>query len=226
MDLANGRYAIKPVAMLLSSFEQVMVVDADAVFLQPPEILFATGTYFFHDRLMYRNASPERRERWNSHLKYNPLSATFANSASHRENYSEEQESGVVLLDKGRTPVLLGLLHICWQNSAAGREYMVWIEGDKETFWFGLELCQVPYYFAKHYGIGLGPLQDGNTICGNAIAHLDAADRLLWFNGGLLENKHHNKEKFGHFSHYVLDGHQRGRGRSLRLGLFANPSCI
>jgi len=89
MDLANGRYAIKPVAMLLSSFEQVMVVDADPVFLQPPEILFenegyrATGTYFFQDRLMYRNAFPERRERWNSHLKYNPLSATFSNSASY-----------------------------------------------------------------------------------------------------------------------------------------------
>lgn len=213
MDLAHGRFAIKPVAMLLSSFEQVMVIDADAVFLQPPEVLFEnkgyqeTGTYFFHDRLMYQHAFPERRERWNSHLRYNPPSAILSNLTSYREGYSEEQESGVVLLDKGRTPVLLGLLHTCWQNSAAGREYMEWIEGDKETFWFGLELCQVPYYFAKHYGIGLGPLSEGNTICGNALAHLDAADRLLWFNGGLLENKHHDKESFGKFSHYILGGH-------------------
>jgi len=213
MDLGHGRFAIKPVAMLFSSFEQVMIVDADAVFLQPPEVLFEnkgyqeTGTYFFHDRLMYQNAFPERHEQWNSHLKYNPPSATFSNFISYRGNYSEEQESGVVLLDKGRMPILLGLLHICWQNSAAGREYMVWIEGDKETFWFGLELCQVPYYFAKHYGIGLGPLSDGNMICGNALAHMDAADRLLWFNGGLLKNKHHDKETFGTFSHYILDGH-------------------
>lgn len=79
--------------------------------------------------------------------------------------------------------------------------------GGKEIFWFGLELCQVPYYFAKHYGIGLSPLGEGNTICGNALAHLNAADRLLWFNGGLLENKHHDKETFGKFSHYILGRH-------------------
>lgn len=74
-------------------------------------------------------------------------------------------------------------------------------------FWFGLELCQVSYYFAKHYGIGLGPLGEGNTICGNALAHLNVANRLLWFNDELLENKHHDKETFGKLSHYILGRH-------------------
>jgi hypothetical protein len=40
MDLAHRIFAIKPMAMLLSSFEQVMVVDADAIVLQPPEVMF------------------------------------------------------------------------------------------------------------------------------------------------------------------------------------------
>lgn len=212
MDLAHGTYAIKPVAMLLSSFEQVMVVDADAVFLQPPEVLFEskgyqdTGTYFFHDRLMYPNGFPERHAWYNSHLRFNQPSASLSNLTSYKGSYCEEQESGVVLLDKGRTSVLLGLLHVCWQNSAAGREHMVWTEGDKETFWLGLEMCQVPYHFAKHYGIGLGPVSDGN-VCGIAIAHLDERDRLLWFNGALLANKHQDKGIYANFTHYVLDGH-------------------
>ena len=212
MDLAHGTFAIKPMAMLLSSFEQVMIVDADAIFLQPPEVLFKskryqdTGTYFFHDRLMYPNGFPERHAWYNSHLRFNQPSASLLNLTSYKEGYSDEQESGVVLLDKGRTPVLLGLLHICWQNSAAGREHMIWTEGDKETFWLGLEMCQVPYYFAKHYAIGLGPINDGN-VCGNAIAHLDEKDRLLWFNGALLANKHGDKRTYGNFTHYILDGH-------------------
>lgn len=180
-----------------------MIFDAETVLFQPRERLSdskgyqETGTHFSHDRLIYQHGFPERCERWDSHLRYNSPSVILSNLTSYREDYSEEQESGVVLLDKGRAPVLLGLLHTCWQNSAAGREYTEWIEGDKETFWFDLELCRVPYYFAKQYGIGLGTLSEGNTICGNALAHLDAADRLLWFNGGLLENKHHDKKNLG-----------------------------
>lgn len=212
MDLAHGTFGIKPLAMLLSSFEQVMLVDADAVFLQPPEVLFKskgyqdTGTYFFHDRLMWPNSFPERHEWYDSHLKFNQLSETLLNLTSYKGRYSDEQESGVVLFDKSRTPILLGLLHICWQNSAAGREYMVLIDGEKETFWLGLELCQVPYYFSKNYGISLGPLDDG-TVCGNAIAHLDEQDRLLWFNGALLANKLVDKRTYANFTHYIRDGH-------------------
>lgn len=212
MDLAHGTFAIKPVAMLLSSFEQVMVVDADAIFLQPPEVLFKskgyqdTGTYFFHDRLLHPGGFADRHAWYKSHLKYNQPSASLKDLTSWKGSYSDEQESGVVLLDKGRTPILLGLLHICWQNSAAGREHMIWTEGDKETFWLGLEMCQVPYYFAENYGISLGPVDDGN-VCGNAIAHLDESDRLLWFNGALLADKHKDKRIYANFTHYIRDGH-------------------
>lgn len=48
-----------------------------------------------------------------------------------------------------------------------------------ETYWFGLELSHVPYYFEKHYDNSLGSVSDDNLICGNAIAHTDEADKLL-----------------------------------------------
>ena len=141
-------------------------------------------------------------------MKHNPPSATLLKSKSYTDKYSAEQDSGVVVLDKSRTPVLLALLHICWQNSAAGRKYMQGkVFGDKETYWLGFELSQVPYYFEEHYGNSLGPVTGSKEICGNAIAHADEGNKLLWFNGGLLKNKYQDKQTFGDFSHWMLDGH-------------------
>jgi hypothetical protein len=52
---------IKPFALLLSSFEEILLIDADIVFLQHPELLFhskvyeTTGTLFFYDRKVIRS---------------------------------------------------------------------------------------------------------------------------------------------------------------------------
>ena len=214
LDLAHGTFGTKPLAMLVSRFEQVILLDADSVFVQKPEVLFEgsgyqeTGTYFFHDRLLNKGNFKERHDWWQKEMQYNKPSATLLKSLVYTEQYSAEQDSGVVVLDKSRTRVPLALLHVCWQNSSAGRKFMQGkVFGDKETYWFGFELSGVPYHFEKHYGNGLGPVTDSSTICGNAIAHTDEADRLLWFNGGLLANKYQDKKKYGDFSHWMLDGH-------------------
>jgi hypothetical protein len=50
--------AVKPYAALMSSFEEVILMDADACFLRAPELLFdhpeylRTGSLFFHDRIL------------------------------------------------------------------------------------------------------------------------------------------------------------------------------
>ena len=214
LDLEHAKFGIKPVAMLFSKYEQVILVDADSVFLQPPEALLKskgykeTGTYLFHDRLLNQGEFEARHQWWRGQMKYNRPSTTLLESKVYTQNYSEEQDSGVVVFDKSRLPVLLALLHISWQNSVEGRKYMEdKVFGDKETYWFGLELCGVPYYFEKHYGNSLGPMNDSTTVCSNAIAHADEDDRLLWFNGALLANKYQDKETFGDFGHYMLDGH-------------------
>jgi alpha 1,3-mannosyltransferase len=45
MGLHNGSWAVKPFAALASRFEQVILVDADAVFVRSPEILFDEPGY-------------------------------------------------------------------------------------------------------------------------------------------------------------------------------------
>lgn len=57
LKLANGGWAIKSFAILGSTFEQAILLDADSIFLQKPEAFFdnhpgyrETGTLLFHDR--------------------------------------------------------------------------------------------------------------------------------------------------------------------------------
>lgn len=217
LKLQQGGWAIKPFAALGSTFERVILVDADSVFLQKPEVLLAhsalrdSGALIFRDRLLWQHAYKERHEWFHSQIQ-NP-SAALNTSLVWTEEYAEEADSGVVVVDKRRTDIVMGLLHICWQNSYAVRDelYKI-IYGDKETWWIGFETSGSSYSFEKHYGamIGWELLEDarperrtefvgardgvnkspgGKKVCSFVIAHLDEEERLLWFNGGLLKNK-------------------------------------
>ncbi|TGO19134.1 hypothetical protein BPAE_0354g00080 [Botrytis paeoniae] len=200
-----GRWAIKPFALLASTFEQVILVDSDAIFLQPPEIILDThaayaesGTLFFHDRLIGKDLYRYRHEFWRWQMKDHTPSRTFRKSRVMNENFGQEQDSGVVVLDKSRLGVLMGLLHACWQNTYVVREIITYrnTHGDKETYWLGMELSGVEYSFAEKYGGIIGGhvwnVTDGirrEDICGSAIAHVDEKGDLLWFNGGLVKKK-------------------------------------
>ncbi|KAF7914826.1 hypothetical protein EAE99_010527 [Botrytis elliptica] len=189
LQLSDGlsRWAIKPFALLASTFEQVILVDSDAIFLQPPEIILdthaayaETGTLFFHDRLIGKNLYRYRHEFWRWQMKDHTPSRTFRKSRVMNENFGQEQDSGVVVLDKSRLGVLMGLLNACWQNTYVVREIITYrnTHGDKETYWLGMELSGVEYSFAE-----------------NAIAHVDEKGELLWFNGGLVRKKSDDEGK-------------------------------
>jgi alpha 1,3-mannosyltransferase len=115
-----------------------------------------------------------------------------------------------VILDKGRLPVFTGLLHICWQNAQAVRENITYkiTYGDKESWWFGLELCGVPYTFEKHYGAAIREIitkDNGTDVCGFKIAHVDEKDKLIWYNGSLLKNKAVDNKDFQVPSRWMID---------------------
>jgi len=211
-------WAIKPFAALASKFEQVILLDADSVFLQSPNELFShggyvnTGALFFHDRLLWKGGFPERHKWWKREMKNRTPSPMLLQSRVWTEGYAEEADSGVVVLDKRRAPIFTALLHVCWQNTKAVRDETTYkmTYGDKESWWFGLELCGVPYTFEKHYGAIIGSAKkqypEGNSdVCGFTIAHVDEKDRLFWFNGSLLKNKHVDKTKFELPTHWKID---------------------
>ncbi|RGP62295.1 alpha- -mannosyltransferase mnt3 [Fusarium sporotrichioides] len=217
LKLRGAGWAIKPFALLASKFEQAILIDADAVLMQKPEKLFDQapyvnkGAYLFHDRLLWRYMFPERHIWWKDQIK--EPSDELKKSQVWRERYSEECDSGVVVVDKSKIPIFTGLLHVAWQNSRAVREEVTYKlgHGDKESWWLGLELSGAPYEFEAHYGsvIGWGDSPHVNKVtmvCSFVIAHLDSKGRLLWYNGGLLENKRKSLENYRLPSYWMTDG--------------------
>ena len=217
--LSGGGWAIKPFAVLASHFEQVVLLDADAVLVQPPEAIFDghrgyrdRGALFFHDRLLWQGAFPERHAWWKKEMEHHEPSDTLRASLVYSQTYAEEQDSGLVVLDKARMPVFLGLLHICWQNTLPVRTNWTYKKhyGDKESWWLGLELCSVPYTFEEHYSAIIGELDERgpgqDRVCSFTIAHADEAGKLLWYNGSLLKNKLRSATEFLVPTHWMIDG--------------------
>ncbi|KAF5636748.1 MNT3-alpha-1 3-mannosyltransferase responsible for adding the terminal mannose [Fusarium tjaetaba] len=216
LKLKDGGWAIKAFALLGSHFEEVILLDADAVFIQQPERLFAQKAYIekgallFHDRLLWQHAFKERHEWWKDQIK--EPSAEMNKSLVWTEDYAEECDSGVVVLNKARVSTLVGLLHVAWQNTYDVREEVTYRQGhgDKESWWLGLELGGSSYEFESHYGsmIGWGEGTGGNVtkVCSFVIAHTDEKDKLLWYNRSLLKNKRVDPDGYEVPEYWVMDG--------------------
>ncbi|PTB67804.1 glycosyltransferase family 71 protein [Trichoderma citrinoviride] len=223
LRLRRKGWAIKAFAALASKFEHVILVDADAVFLQSPEVLFQqrayvdNGAYLFHDRLLWQHSFQDRHEWWKDQIK--EPSPAMNKSLVWTEDYAEECDSGVVVLDKSRTEVLVGLLHISWQNTNDVRDEVSYqiTYGDKETWWLGLELAGSRYEFEKHYGSIVGWEKeddaDAKAVCSFVIAHPDEEDKLLWYNGSLLKNKLADPDGYEVPLYWMMDGEWEKGGK-------------
>lgn len=129
-------FAGKPFATLLSSFSEVILIDADAVFFQNPEILFEEheyikyGALFFHDRILsvedrrlrftqpviFRNHESVSRhgQRWLRQALPEPVSERVKQNRMWTGESRQVQESGVVVIDKTRH--FFALLAVTWIN--------------------------------------------------------------------------------------------------------------
>ncbi|KAJ3070828.1 hypothetical protein HDU98_006169, partial [Podochytrium sp. JEL0797] len=134
-----GGWAVKPFALLASEFEQVMFLDADAVFIQSPEVLFTKSTIFKqYGQLFYHDRTITGYD-WcyNWFNEFVPHISRYTNSLRFQsKNTVHEMESGVVVLDKGRTDVLMALLTTAKMNMQVERDGMTYklMHGDKETY--------------------------------------------------------------------------------------------
>ena len=107
----------------------MLLADSDAVFLQSPELAFShpgyikTGTLFFHDRvdpgpyLSYVNNVMPVHEWWHSIMHGRQPSPMLEQSQFWKGKTIHEMESGVVVVNKGNTQVLLGILFAAWMNT-------------------------------------------------------------------------------------------------------------
>jgi len=112
-DIVNATgWAIKPYAILASRFEEVILIDADVVYIRDPVELFEEkgyidkGTLFFRDRslLLGENNGTIWLKQW----MIDPLPETKELRFWKEESYHEMESSTVVI---HKTKTLLGLLN-------------------------------------------------------------------------------------------------------------------
>ena len=102
-------WAVKAFAILLSSFQEVIFIDADSLFFINPTLLFddpiymESGALFFRDRL----AEPESKKAWLQEILARPVSKQVIQSRFWTGESGHMQESGVLAVDKWRHFVAL-----------------------------------------------------------------------------------------------------------------------
>ncbi|KAL8733452.1 MAG: hypothetical protein Q9166_002078 [cf. Caloplaca sp. 2 TL-2023] len=222
LEKADAAPALRPFAVLASSFEKVILVDPKTIFLQAPESILEShsafkqaGALFFHDHLYGKGDFKDRHRFWQGQLKNHAHSQSLRSSRVYNEGYAEESDGGVVVLDKSRTSVVVGLLHTCWQNSKRVRKNWTYKygDGDRDSWWLGFELAEVPYSWEGRYGGTIGWLRKregkDDRVCGNTNLHLDENEKPLWCSGGLRRKNEEvgdSKEGYEIPTHWMVDG--------------------
>lgn len=212
---------LKPFSLLASPFSRTILMDADAVWLQKPEVLFEdsgfqeTGVLLFSDRTIWMANMGKNQTAWihstifpPGHVPPGVEASPFYQNKSHHS-----VDSGVVVIERARA--FLGLLAACQLNAPAEREVLRKAEmmhGDKETFWLGMEMVRQPYSIVPGKAGSIGRLmsdQHGNRVLCGKLLHLDRKGRLLWFNDGIVADKKkvpHEPPSPLDFDHWGLEG--------------------
>ena len=192
-------WAIKPFSILASRFEEVILMDADALYLRDPIELFKErgyqekGTLFFRDRTLFPGANAASK--WLKSWMVNPLPET-QELRFWKERTEHEMDSSTVVIHKTKT--ILGLLNVCKLNERVIRQDVVYrkVYGDKETFWIGFDMARQPYYMSKKPCAFAGEIVDESSssnsedkkLCGHT-AHTLENGKLIFWNGHLIKDK-------------------------------------
>lgn len=105
-------WASKPFSILMSTFREVIFIDADALFFVTPDVLFddpsyiKTGALFFRDRLIM----PESKKSWLLKVLPKPISKQVKQNRLWTGDSGHMQESGVLVIDKWKHFVSLLLV--------------------------------------------------------------------------------------------------------------------
>ncbi|GLI77673.1 mannosyltransferase [Penicillium ochrochloron] len=174
------KYQFKPFAMLFSSFEEILFLDADAFPLAKPETLFRADPVRSAGLVTWPDF-------WGSTVS--PLFYEIIGKSAPPLALRQSTESGEVLVSKkthART-LLLATYYNYWGPShywpllsqgAAG-------EGDKETFIAAATAMQQPFYQVSEPIVALGHRKDkGGGFAGSAMAQFNPIEDYALVQGG------------------------------------------
>ena len=205
-------WSAKAFALLASSFQNSMLIDADVIFLQNPEKFFQSNLFIKHRALFFQDRTIPMTDKslYLSNLAF--LDSLFPKKPYLMENRyyngksQHQQESGVVLIDKRAR--FTGLMASCILNSGDIRtESYRHMHGDKETFWLGFEIADQDYAFNPYApgAVGKIPKKNGQALCSVQLFHTDEHYQPAWINGGILENKMIDNHSIAAFESWMIE---------------------
>jgi hypothetical protein len=205
-------WGVKPYALLVAPFEEVIMCDADTVWLQKPEIMFDDPGYLSHHAVIFRDRSlfsgSQDEKAWMTANIPLPLSKTLTATRMYNGASKHEQESGAAVYNKKER--LLSI--IAGAKLVSPKERMAYYKafhGDKESFWLGLEIAEEAYTDVRPWAGSVGWVsKNANGVteaCGH-IGHFDRQGAPLWFNGGIVHDKTRHGDLIGNFTHYAYGG--------------------
>lgn len=217
-----GNIVNKWVAVIFNTFEELILLDVDAVPFVPMDEFLKEKSYETNGMLMYKDRSmpnehtfkycidmlrevePSYQERGmiKSQMKYRfdeKIVEETEEAAVYRGFFHElllhHVESGLVVINKPKK--LNGLLLSFLLQLDAKMNRCVY--GDKEIFWLGQLFTGQDYSIHPTDGGVAGPMIEAKhdkfsifQICATQIAHMDESHNLLWTNGGLKTCKFEN----------------------------------
>lgn len=164
-------FALKPLSILHSSFEEVLFLDADNIPLIDPSILFSHSGYLEHGAMFWPDY-------WKTEAT-NPIWEIIEASPSQEP----EQESGQLLINKKR----------CWREleltnyfNKHGKYYYRLLYGDKDTFKISWIALNKSYHMIKIDPGSCGTIVN-NIFFGNTIVQYNDEGHVAFLHRNLLK---------------------------------------
>lgn len=171
-------FQLKPLALLHTDLEEILLIDSDNCPIRDPAYLFDSPEYITTGAVFWPDF-------WKTPLE-NPIWKVIGKEPTS----SWEQESGQLLLNKKQA---WAPLHLCVHMNSAF--YMKLVNGDKDTFRFAWLASNSPFFMVSTWPTSVGNLKERFShetgFCGHTMLQHDLQGAPLFV--------HHNQLKTIHF---------------------------
>ncbi|EEQ86655.1 alpha 1,2-mannosyltransferase [Blastomyces dermatitidis ER-3] len=197
-----AHYQLKIFAMLFSSFEEIVWLDADCFPLRKPEEHLDLNPFKLTGMVTWPDF-------WISTVS--PLYYNISQQPIPSVGLRASSETGQILLSKKTHPITL--LLAAYYNYYGPSHYFPLLsqgapgEGDKETFLQAASAAGEPFYATSEAVTAIGHVKrkDGTDIAGSAMVQFDPSDeyrnyQLTLTNSHKKNNNNHNNNNHNHHS--------------------------
>ena len=162
-------YQIKPFALLASSFEDIMLIDADNFPLQKPEHLFDNSIYNTIGNVFWADF-------WKPTDNWNDLSIYQILNVEPNLKLNDS-ESGQILVNK---QICWNAINMAWFLNNHSYFFYQYFLGDKDTYQLAWILTGSTYYQNKYKPNAIGYIDKNDIPIGKNMLHYDLYSNPLF----------------------------------------------